>query len=116
MHSVPCGLAMLLAALHARWPSLSHAERVEVFSEAEGRWAVGVRVPGSTLSALGSLVGSGAYGVVYDDGRSELVRCTPELRVAGGLTKRPYGMLLGAREGWPRGTLRPASAKWQTSV
>jgi hypothetical protein len=92
VHSVPCGLAMLLAALHARWPSLSHAERVEVFSEAEGRWAAGVRVPGSTLSALGSLVGSGAYGVVYDDGRSELVRCTGELRVAALVVPRSVPM------------------------
>jgi hypothetical protein len=74
---VPCALPMLLAALYARCPSLSHAEHVEVFVEAEGRWAAGVRVPGSTLSALGSLVGRGAYGVVYDDGRSDLVSCMP---------------------------------------
>jgi hypothetical protein len=68
---------MLLVQMHARYPWLSHAERVEVLVEAEGRWAAGVRVPGSTLSVLGNLVGMGAFGVVYDDGRSELVSCTP---------------------------------------
>ena len=87
---------MLLAALHARWPSLWHAERVEVFAEAEGRWVAGVRVPGSTLSALGSLVGSGAYGVVYVDGRSELVRWTGELLVAALVVPRSVPLTLTA--------------------
>ena len=84
---------MLLAALYARRPSLPQpVERLEVYVETEGRWAAGVRVPGSTLSALGSLVGSGAYGVVYDDGRSELVRCTGELRVAALVVPRSVPM------------------------
>ena len=56
---------------------LACTERVEVFREADGQWVRGTRVSGATLQSLRGVVGRGAYGVLYDDGQSELVRAAP---------------------------------------
>ena len=56
--------------------ALACAERVEVCHTAEGPWLGGARVSGAALLSLqGALAsGGGIYGVLYDDGRSEMVR------------------------------------------
>ena len=68
--------------------SLGCAERVEVFREADGQRVLATRVSGATLQSLPSVAGRGAlFGVLYDDGQSELV-CIPVLRVVLGRRAR----------------------------